>query len=73
MVEQTSGSQSRVIVPRRDSGYAAARTVEIRAQNTRYETDESARRAIDRLTRRLSAEEPLRRDVPPGFYLNVRV
>lgn len=74
MIEQTTTSRSPIASASRGSdGYAAARAVEMRAQSTRYDHESEARRALDRLSQHLAAKEPLRSDVPPGYYLNIRV
>ena len=74
MIEQTAGLRSLAAAPTRGRhGYAAAHAVEIRAQTTRYDHEGEARRALDRLSQRLAANEPLRRDVPTGYHLNIRV
>ena len=75
MIEQASRSRvSSGAAPQRNAGgYAGARAVEVRAQTTVYGQDAESRKAMERLSQRLSSGEPLRRDVPPGFYLNIRV
>ena len=40
---------------------------------TRYDQNAQLRTSLDRLDQRLASGEPLRRDVPPGYYLNVLV
>ncbi|MBK8176805.1 MAG: hypothetical protein IPK66_16560 [Rhodospirillales bacterium] len=53
--------------------YATARAAEVRALSTHYDQDAASRQAFERLDRQLSSGQPLRRDVPPGYYLDVRV
>ncbi|MBK8209349.1 MAG: hypothetical protein IPK78_04670 [Rhodospirillales bacterium] len=74
MIDQTNSARSPVAAPARGrDGYAAARAVEVRAQSTRYDHEGDARRALDRLSQRLAANQPLRRDVPPGYHLDIQV
>lgn len=74
MIDQTAAVRPPAAAPARSrDGYAAARTVELRAQNTRYDHDAEARRGLDRLSQRLATKEPLRQDVPPGYHLNIQV
>lgn len=74
MIEQTTASRSPIVSALRgNDGSAAARAVVMRAQSTRYDHESEARRALDRLSQRLAANAPLRSDVPPGYYLNIRV
>jgi hypothetical protein len=74
MIEQTNAPRSPIAsASRRNDGYAAARAVEIRAQSARYDHESENRGALERLSQRLAANEPLRRDVPPGYYLNIRI
>jgi hypothetical protein len=63
-----------VRIERRDrEGYSAVRAIETRAQTTSWNHGERARAALDRLGRLLDSGTPLRNDVPPGHYLDVRV
>ena len=71
MTDQTAGGRPIVAPTRGRDGYATARAVELRAQTTRYDQEGEARRALDR--KQLAANEPLRRNVPPGFHLNILV
>jgi hypothetical protein len=74
MIEQTNTPRPPIAASSRgNDGYTAARAVEIRAQSTRYDHAGENRRALERLSQRLAASEPLRRDVPPGYYLNIRI
>jgi hypothetical protein len=54
------------------AGYATARDAERRARSTLYGQDAQTRLALDRLDRLLTSGVPLRRDVPPGYYLDVQ-
>jgi hypothetical protein len=65
------GSSSSVASARERRSYASARAVEVRAQTTRYDQDASSRQALDRLAKHLASGESPRRDVPPGYYLDV--
>jgi hypothetical protein len=74
MIEQTNASRFPIAsASRGNDGYTAARAVEIRAQSTRYDHESENRRALERLSQRLAANEQLRRDVPAGYYLNIRI
>ena len=55
------------------TGYEASREVGNRARVTQPMNDPEFNHAVTRLNRDLEANEPLRRDVPRGYYLNVRV
>lgn len=57
-------------VPR---GYREVSEVRMRAALTRSNPNDEAGRAMARLARTLDAGQPLRTDVPRGFYLNIRV
>lgn len=52
---------------------ATTRDVALRARTMRWEQDAQTRAAVERLSSRLQSGEPLRRDVPPGFYLDIRL
>jgi hypothetical protein len=55
-------------------GYREAREVERVARAISFAESAEARGALDRLTRALANKEtPLRRDVPRGYYLNIRI
>jgi hypothetical protein len=54
-------------------GYNATKDVALRARTTRWEQDAQTRAAVERMSARLASGEPLRRDVPPGFYLDIRL
>ncbi len=61
-------------VPKRaSSGYQTAREIERQAAVTRRNDQPEFLRAVDRLNRILSADKPLRDDVPRGFHLNIQV
>lgn len=53
--------------------YDHARQVGYRAAVTESPDSDRVQRAISRLDAFLSAGRPPRQDVPPGFYLNIRV
>jgi hypothetical protein len=55
------------------SPYRNARNVEMRAAQGRFGEDEATRTAIDRLSGLLRSGQPLRSDVLPGYYLNIRI
>jgi hypothetical protein len=74
MVDQSLGtSRTPAAAEPGRSAYAATRAVEIRARSTRYDQNAQMRTTLDRLDQRLASGEPLRHDVPPGFYLNILV
>lgn len=54
-------------------GYTSAHDVEVRAANTRYAESDQTRSALDRLARHLATGEEPRANVPPGYYLDVKV
>ena len=54
-------------------GYEASREIENRARVSLSMNDPEFKNALMRLKRDLEADEPLRHDVPKGYYLNVRV
>tara|TARA_A100000164_G_scaffold193391_1_gene171655 strand:- start:270 stop:521 length:252 start_codon:yes stop_codon:yes gene_type:complete len=54
-------------------GYAASREVENRTRVTQPMCDPEFKNAVMRLNRHITADAPLRQDVPRGYYLNVRV
>lgn len=62
-------------IVRRESGYGApsVREVQARASNTNQNQSEHERRGLRRLNQVLSADQPLRDNVPRGFYLNIEV
>jgi len=49
------------------------REVRARASAVRQDTTAEEREGLTRLNRILGQDRPLRRDVPRGFYLNIRV
>jgi len=51
----------------------AVREVRARASAVRQGTTPEEREGLTRLNRILAQDRPLRRDVPRGFYLNIRV
>lgn len=53
--------------------YAAGHEVRALASITHNAQSPETQRALGRLERVLTAGEPLRTDVPRGFYLNIRV
>jgi len=57
----------------RRAGYRAVRSVEVRARTTDWGQDARTRAALERLDGRLAAKDPPRRDVPPGYYLDISV
>jgi len=55
------------------SGYQASQEVENRARVSAPMNDPEFKQAVSRLNRNLMSGEPLRQDVPRGYYLNVTV
>ena len=53
--------------------YKDAREVEIRAAVSRPDESPEQKAALSRLGRILDSGRPLKRDVPRGFYLNIRI
>lgn len=51
----------------------SVRETTARAAAVRQETTPEEREALTRLNRILGLDRPLRRNVPRGFYLNIRV
>ena len=58
---------------RQPSIYRDAREVTFRAKVTQSYDSPALSRALDRLDETLAAEQPLDRDVPRGYYLNILV
>ena len=54
-------------------GYRRVQMVEMRAATTRYDDDDTMRRALQRLGQLLGSGQPARRDVPQGYYLDILV
>lgn len=61
--------------PGRAGAYQAEAVHEVRARAAavRQDTTPEEREGLTRLNRILGQNRPLRRDVPRGFYLNIRV
>lgn len=57
----------------RPRGYDATREVRARARVLNEPDNERTRRALDRLDRILASDEPLRSDVPRGYYLDILI
>lgn len=55
------------------ASYNTAREVEARARVTQTTETPQFRKALDRLNNALDKDEPLRDDVPRGYYLNVEI
>lgn len=53
--------------------YRDARQVEIRAAVSRPSDSPEQKQALSRLDRILETGRPLRKDVPRGFYINIRI
>jgi hypothetical protein len=73
MIDQTSGTGLSWPPLRSRGGYDATRAVEIRARATRWDQDDRTRAALERLAGQIDKGEPLRRDVPPGYYLDIKI
>jgi len=60
---------------RRARGYQAEAVHEVRARaaNTNPQQSDAERRSLRRLNQVLDHNQPLRDDVPRGFYLNIKV
>ncbi len=69
-VTPVSGS-ARATPQRASTGYQAGREVERHAASAGSNDDPHLQKAIGRLQRILNSGEPLRDDVPRGYYLNV--
>ncbi len=57
----------------RKSSFQVASEARMRAAVTRGKDDAELHSALARLDRVLGSGKPLRFDVPPGYYINVRV
>jgi len=55
------------------SGYEASKEVDRQARITKPMDEPAFRRALRKLDQTLEVDKPLRKDVPRGFYLNIRV
>ena len=55
------------------SGYEASKEVDRQARITKPMDEPAFRRALNKLDQTLEADNPLRKDVPRGYYLNIRV
>jgi len=55
------------------SGYEASKEVDRQARITKPMDEPAFLRALSKLDQTLETERPLRKDVPRGFYLNIRV
>ena len=76
MTDGVDFTNSNALVPAdRSSIYReeAVREVRARASAVRQDTTPEERDGLTRLNRILGQDRPLRRDVPRGFYLNIRV
>jgi hypothetical protein len=54
-------------------GYGDANTIARQVAATQPMSGSEFERAVTKLTKKLDSNEPLRSDVPRGFYLNIRV
>lgn len=67
-------SQIQPLLPKQSrASYNTAREVEARAKVTQTTETPQFRKALDKLSNSLDKDEPLRDDVPRGYYLNVEV
>lgn len=57
----------------RPRGYSTAEQVKIRAAVTNPKETPHERRALNRLNKVMSSVNTPRQDVPPGFYLDIKV
>jgi len=59
----------------RPSGYRAesVRDIQVRANTTEQKSSEQEKQGLRRLNSVLNHDEPLRNDVPRGYYLNITV
>ena len=76
MTDGVDFTNSNTLLPaERPSLYQAeeVREVRARAAAVRQDTTPEEREGLTRLNRILGQNRPLRRDVPRGFYLNIRV
>ena len=75
MIDQTNASRSpdRLCLARQRRLRRRARRRDPRAVHPLRSRERRTRRALERLSQRLAANEPLRRDVPAGYYLNIRI
>ena len=55
------------------TGYQSGQEVERQARVSKPMDDPEFRHALDRLNQAVDSPKPFRRDVPRGFYLNIRV
>lgn len=76
MTEGVDFTNSNALLPaERPGAYQAeaVREVRARAAAVRQDTTPKEREGLTRLNHILGQNRPLRRDVPRGFYLNIRV
>lgn len=66
-------SQSPAVPLRRADGYRAMREIKALARVAEKSDSAEARQALARLSRLLASGQPLRGDVPRGYYLNFTV
>lgn len=59
----------------RPSGYKAdsVRDIQVRANTTEQNASEQEKQGLRRLNSALNHDEPLRDDVPRGYYLNITI
>lgn len=72
---QTPSIQSTIPTPLRgqQQSFQTARQAQTRAAVTQTQESPETRGALNRLDRVMASGQPLRTDVPRGYYLNIRV
>lgn len=73
MADSSTLSTNLAVTNPRTSVYNDAREVKFRARVTRPSDSPAQVRAFDRLTKTLESGEPLSREVPRGYYINILV
>ncbi len=66
-------SQAPPLLGVRTQGYRQAREVETRAAVTEHRHSPQMQKALSKLERVLEPDQPLKSQVPRGFYLNILV
>lgn len=73
-ISQVGGNAAGALEPRANmAGYRTAQDAAARAAAFKSEDDGKTRAALQRLAKILRSETVPRRDVPPGYYLNISV
>lgn len=73
MADSSTLSTNLAVTNPRTAVYNDAREVKFRARVTQRSDSPAQSRALDRLNQALESGQPLSRDVPRGYYLNIVV